>query len=92
ELYELGRDSPSSFSAGPIDDDLFHWRQLWVSDTSYSGGIFYLDICLTSDYPLKLLKYTFSCIFTTRIYHLNVTDNGSIDVDFLRPAITISKQ
>ncbi|CAB5370699.1 unnamed protein product [Rhizophagus irregularis] len=44
ELYELGRDPPSSFSAGPID-----------RDTSYSRGIFYLDILvfLVRDYPFN---------------------------------------
>ncbi|CAB4381672.1 ubiquitin-conjugating enzyme E2 [Rhizophagus irregularis] len=93
ELYDLGIDPPSTFSAGPIDDDLFHWQASIIgpSYTSYSGGIFHLDIRFPSDYPFRPPTVK----FTTRIYHPNITDNGSIDVDFLRdlwsPAITITK-
>ncbi|CAB4418516.1 unnamed protein product [Rhizophagus irregularis] len=56
ELYKLGRDPSSSFSADPIDDGLFHWQV--PSGTLYSGGVFYLDIRLPSDYPFKPSKYT----------------------------------
>ncbi|POG64089.1 hypothetical protein GLOIN_2v1679391, partial [Rhizophagus irregularis DAOM 181602=DAOM 197198] len=57
--------------------------------SSFSAGIFYLDIRLPSEYPFKLPKVYFCD------YHPNIIDSESIDVDFLRdqysPAITISR-
>ncbi|PKY31430.1 hypothetical protein RhiirB3_489048 [Rhizophagus irregularis] len=40
---------------------------------------FIFDICHPSDYPFKLQK-----VYFFLIYHLNITDNESIDVDSLR--------
>ncbi|PKK67687.1 hypothetical protein RhiirC2_835089 [Rhizophagus irregularis] len=40
---------------------------------------FIFDICHPSDYPFKPPKVYFSLI-----YNLDITDNGSIDVDSLR--------
>ncbi|KFX98507.1 hypothetical protein O988_04301, partial [Pseudogymnoascus sp. VKM F-3808] len=93
ELNDLGRDPPSSCSAGPIGDDLFHWQAtiMGPSDSPYSGGVFFLAIHFPTDYPFKPPKVN----FTTRIYHPNINSNGSICLDILRdqwsPALTISK-
>jgi ubiquitin-conjugating enzyme E2 D/E len=93
ELTDLGRDPPSSCSAGPIGDDLFHWQAtiMGPSDSPYSGGVFFLSIHFPTDYPFKPPKVN----FTTRIYHPNINSNGSICLDILRdqwsPALTISK-
>ncbi|CAB5200718.1 unnamed protein product [Rhizophagus irregularis] len=93
ELHDLGRDPPSSCSAGPIGDDLFHWQAtiMGPSDSPYSGGVFFLAIHFPTDYPFKPPKVN----FTTRIYHPNINSNGSICLDILRdqwsPALTISK-
>ncbi|KAJ3264346.1 Ubiquitin-conjugating enzyme E2 4 [Chytriomyces hyalinus] len=87
ELQDLGRDPPSSCSAGPAGEDLFHWQ----SDSPYSGGVFFLSIHFPTDYPFKPPKIN----FTTRIYHPNINSNGSICLDILKdqwsPALTISK-
>ncbi|CAB4431312.1 unnamed protein product [Rhizophagus irregularis] len=80
ELHDLGRDPPSSCSAGPIGDDLFHWQDLPNS--------VYVTLI---NYPFKPPKVN----FTTRIYHPNINSNGSICHDILRngwsSAYTISK-
>merc|ERR1712118_322296 len=55
------------------------------------GGIFFLNIHFPTDYPFKPPKVQ----FTTKIYHCNVNNNGSICLDILQsqwsPALTISK-
>ncbi|PLN82205.1 putative glutaryl-CoA dehydrogenase [Aspergillus taichungensis] len=86
-------DPPSSCSAGPSGDDLFHWQAtiMGPGDSPYSGGVFFLSIHFPTDYPFKPPKVN----FTTRIYHPNINSNGSICLDILRdqwsPALTISK-
>jgi len=93
ELADLTKDPPTSCSAGPIQDDLFHWQStiMGPKDSPYEGGIFFLNIHFPTDYPFKPPKVQ----FTTKIYHCNVNNNGSICLDILQsqwsPALTISK-
>ena len=93
ELIELGEDPPSNCSAGPMDDDLFHWTAtiMGPEDSPYSGGLFFLVIHFPADYPFKPPKVSFS----TKIYHCNINSNGGICLDILKdqwsPALTILK-
>ncbi|KAI9164271.1 Ubiquitin-conjugating enzyme E2 4 [Blastocladiella emersonii ATCC 22665] len=93
ELQDLGRDPPSSCSAGPTGDDMFTWQAtiMGPADSSFAGGVFFLQIHFPTDYPFKPPKVN----FTTRIYHPNINSNGSICLDILRdqwsPALTVSK-
>lgn len=93
ELAELEEDPPANCSAGPVDDDLFHWSAtiMGPEDSPYSSGLFFLDIHFPADYPFKPPKVT----FTTRIYHCNINSNGGICLDILKdqwsPALTVSK-
>ncbi|KIM81646.1 hypothetical protein PILCRDRAFT_8678 [Piloderma croceum F 1598] len=82
ELIYLGSDPPLSCSAGPTGDNLFQWQAKIVgpSDSPYAGGIFFLSIQFPTDYPFKPPEVS----FTTKIYHPNVTADGSICLDILR--------
>lgn len=93
ELEDLKRDPPAQCSAGPVNEDMFHWQATIMGppDSPYQGGVFFLTIHFPTDYPFKPPKVA----FTTRIYHPNINSNGSICLDILRsqwsPALTISK-
>ena len=87
------RDPPTSCSAGPVGDDLYHWQAsiMGPPDSPYAGGVFFLSIHFPTDYPFKPPKIS----FTTKIYHPNINANGNICLDILKdqwsPALTISK-
>ncbi|GBG70170.1 hypothetical protein CBR_g6301 [Chara braunii] len=93
ELQDLQRDPPTSCSAGPANDDLFHWQAtiMGPSDSPYAGGVFFVLIHFPPDYPFKPPKVNFQ----TKVYHPNINSNGSICLDILKeqwsPALTISK-
>ena len=60
-------------------------------ESPYHGGLFFLDINFPTDYPFKPPKI----YFRTKIYHPNISSNGSICLDILKdqwsPALTVAK-
>ena len=93
ELENLKADPPANCSAGPIEDDIFHWQGTLMGPTEspYEGRVFMMDIKFPADYPFKPPKVTFE----TKIYHPNINSSGGICLDILKdqwsPALTISK-
>ncbi|KAK6145197.1 hypothetical protein DH2020_022017 [Rehmannia glutinosa] len=93
ELKDLQKDPPTSCSAGPVAEDMFHWQAtiMGPSDSPYTGGVFLVSIHFPPDYPFKPPKVA----FRTKVFHPNINSNGSICLDILKeqwsPALTISK-
>jgi len=93
ELKDLQKDPPTSCSAGPVADDMFHWQATIMGppDSPYAGGVFVVTIHFPPDYPFKPPKVA----FRTKVFHPNINSNGSICLDILKeqwsPALTISK-
>ena len=74
----------------PSDDDNTVSGGVGPKDTSYEGGIFYVDIELDSQYPFTppIMK------FITKVWHPNISSaSGAICLDILKdqwtPALTV---
>ncbi|XP_021180468.1 ubiquitin-conjugating enzyme E2 E1 isoform X1 [Fundulus heteroclitus] len=99
ELADITLDPPPNCSAGPKGDNIYEWRStiLGPPGSVYEGGVFFLDIAFTPDYPFKPPKCSVcpQVTFRTRIYHCNINSQGVICLDILKdnwsPALTISK-
>ncbi|XP_038652334.1 ubiquitin-conjugating enzyme E2 E2-like [Scyliorhinus canicula] len=58
ELAKITLDPPPNCSAGPKGDNIYEWRStiLGPPGSEYEGGVFFLDIAFSPDYPFKPSK------------------------------------
>ncbi|GAA5856313.1 hypothetical protein JCM9279_006419 [Rhodotorula babjevae] len=95
ELNDLKKEAlPQGCEAGLVsDDNVYEWAASIEGppDSPYDGGVFNLHITLPHDYPFRPPKV----VFTTKIYHANVNNQGGICLDILKnqwsPALSIVK-
>jgi ubiquitin-conjugating enzyme E2 D/E len=94
ELKELNENPVENCSAGPVDsNNMMHWIGMIIGPegSPYHGGIFNLDIQFSAEHPFKPPRI----IFTTPIYHCNISKNGGICLDILKdqwsPSLNIGK-
>ncbi|KAI0711087.1 ubiquitin-conjugating enzyme/RWD-like protein [Fomitopsis betulina] len=93
EIADLKKEDLGNITLVPSDDNLFNWKATipGPEGSVYEGGLFKVDINLAHDYPFSAPKLTFQ----TRIYHMNISDRGSICIDILKhnwsPALSLFK-
>lgn len=83
ELQDLLKEPLENITAGPrSDDNLFDWSATLIGPegTPYAGGLFYLNIHFSTNYPFKAPDIKFA----NKIYHPNINESGQICMDILK--------
>ncbi|KAJ6535935.1 ubiquitin-conjugating enzyme/RWD-like protein [Mycena vulgaris] len=92
EISDVKKEDLGSITLVP-SDNLFVWCGTLPGPEGsvYEGGVFNIAVNLPPDYPFSAPKVTFK----TRIYHMNISDQGNICIDILKhnwsPALSLFK-
>ncbi|KAJ4841747.1 hypothetical protein Tsubulata_003033 [Turnera subulata] len=90
ELKDARADPPFHCSFGLAGDDIFKLQGAIIgpSGTPFEGGVFFLSLEFTEEYPSIPPKIK----FLTKVFHPNIGKDGSVHVDILKkqwsPAMT----
>lgn len=95
EILDLSKDSAhmGDIVLAPSERSVYEWKASipGPSESPYAGGLFNLSIHLPTDYPFSAPKV----MFTTQIYHPNISPQGAICIDILKgawsPALSLFK-
>ncbi|KAJ7489592.1 ubiquitin-conjugating enzyme/RWD-like protein [Mycena latifolia] len=92
EISDVKKEDLGNITLVP-SDNLFVWCGTLPGPEGsvYEGGVFHIAVNLPPDYPFSAPKVTFK----TRIYHMNISDQGNICIDILKhnwsPALSLFK-
>ncbi|KAJ7661257.1 ubiquitin-conjugating enzyme/RWD-like protein [Mycena rosella] len=92
EISDVKKEDLGSITLVP-SDNLFVWCGTLPGPEGsvYEGGVFNIAVNLPPDYPFNAPKVTFK----TKIYHMNISDQGNICIDILKhnwsPALSLFK-
>ncbi|CUA73050.1 ubiquitin-conjugating enzyme E2 D/E [Rhizoctonia solani] len=93
EMKDLQSEDMGGITLAPSDHSLFEWTGTLPGPEGsvYEGGEFHLEITLPPDYPFHSPRLRMK----TKIYHMNINDQGGICLDILKnawsPALSLYK-
>ncbi|KAF8154811.1 ubiquitin-conjugating enzyme/RWD-like protein [Crassisporium funariophilum] len=93
EIADLRKEDLGPITLEPSESNIHVWKGSipGPQGSLYEGGVYNVEITLPPDYPFSAPKV----IFKTRIYHMNISEQGNICIDILKqnwsPALSLFK-
>ncbi|KIM43426.1 hypothetical protein M413DRAFT_443367 [Hebeloma cylindrosporum] len=93
EIADIKKEDLGEIKLAPTDSNMHIWKGCipGPQGSVYEGGVFEVEIVLPADYPFSAPKV----LFKTRIYHMNISEQGNICIDILKqnwsPALSLFK-